>query len=128
MADGGFRGALQKHQDLKERTKQFALRVLRLCDALPSRRSCTAIAAQLIRSGTSVAANYRAAGRARSYAEFISKLGLVIEEADETVFCLEFLAASAIVAMSRLEPLLDEARELVAIFAASRRTARSRGR
>ena len=118
-------GKLDRHHDLRQRTKTFALRIIRLCDALPHRRSANAIASQLVRSGTSVAANYRAAGRARSKAEFIAKLGLVIEEADEVVFWVELLCESEIVEPSRLEPLLKEAHELLAIFAASRQTAKS---
>lgn len=78
---------------------------------------------QVLRSGTSVAANYRAVCRARSKAEFIAKVGMVVEEADETVFWLELLADSGIVGESQVVGLLDEARQLVAMFAASRRTA-----
>ena len=81
---------------------------------------------QVLRSGTSVGANYRAAGRARSKAEFVSKIGIVLEEADETVFWLECLAESGIVKPTMLNDLLAEANELVAIFAASQRTARDR--
>ncbi len=80
---------------------------------------------QLIRCGTAVAANYRAAGRARSRAEWVAKIGIVVEEADETVFWLEMLSECEIVPLSKTEPLLAEAQELTAIFTASRRTARS---
>ena len=83
------------------------------------------IGKQLLRSGTSVAANYRAVNRARSRAEFIAKLGVVLEEADEAVFWLEALAEADILKPASLQPLLKEANELVAIFAASQRTARS---
>lgn len=79
---------------------------------------------QLLRSGTSVAANYRATGRARSRAEFAAKMGVVVEEIDETVFWIEMLADSGVVKRARLEDLLKEARELLAIFAASQRTAK----
>lgn len=79
---------------------------------------------QLLRAGTSVGANYRATGRARSKAEFVSKMGIVVEEADEAVFWLECLAESAVVRPELLADLLSEANELVAIFAASQRTAR----
>jgi four helix bundle protein len=79
---------------------------------------------QLLRAGTSVGANYRAAGRARSKAEFISKIGIVVEEADETVFWIECLIESGIVKADLLADLLSEANELIAIFAASQRTAR----
>ena len=78
-------------QDLKERTKQFALRVMRLVDALPNTPKGRAIASQLVRSGTSVAANYRAACRGRSKAEFIAKVGIAEEEADETALWLELI-------------------------------------
>ena len=80
----------------------------------------------MLRSGTSVGANYRAAGRARSKAEFVSKIGIVVEEADETVFWLECLIESGIVKEALLRDLLVEAKELVAIFAASQRTAKSK--
>jgi four helix bundle protein len=80
---------------------------------------------QLLRSGTSVAANYRAVNRARSRAEFISKISIVVEEADESVFWLELLGESGVIRQERLEELLMEARELTAIFAASQRTAKS---
>ncbi len=80
---------------------------------------------QLLRSGTSIGANYRAAGRARSKAEFISKIGIVVEEADEAVFWIECLIESGIVKPDLLAELLLEANELVAIFAASQRTARN---
>lgn len=80
---------------------------------------------QLLRSATGIAANYRAAGRSRSKAEFVAKIGVVVEEADETVFWLEMLAESGIVRPEKLANLLAEATELVAIFTASRKTARS---
>ena len=80
---------------------------------------------QLLRSGTAVAANYRAVCRARSKAEFVAKIGIVLEEADETVFWLEMLVEAGIVRSERMEPLLKEANELLAIFAASQRTARA---
>ena len=114
-----------KHFELKDRTQQFAIRILHLADALPKSRSANAIANQVVRSGTSVASNYWAAGRSRSRADFISKIGVVVEEADETVFWLELLGKSGIVKPQRLNPLTKEANELVAIFAASRRTAKS---
>jgi four helix bundle protein len=110
--------------ELKERTKRFALRIVKLSDALPSRQAARVMGGQVLRSGTSVAANYRAACRARSHAEFISKIGIVVEEADETVFWLELLAESEIVQAGKLSPLLTEAKELLAIFAASQLTAK----
>jgi four helix bundle protein len=109
--------------DLKERTKQFALRVMKLVDALPRTIQGRAIANQIIRSATSVAANYRAACRARSRAEFIAKIGVVEEEADETCFWLELIIDSDLLTGARIRPLLVEAGELVAIMAASRKSA-----
>ena len=106
-------------QDLKDRTKQFALRVMRLVDALPETPKGRAIAAQLVRSGTSVAANYRAACRGRSHAEFISKIGVAQEEADETVLWLELIIEDKILPEQKIAPLLKEANELTAIMAAS---------
>ena len=106
-------------QELKERTKQFALRVMRLTDTLPRTTKGTALAGQLVRSGMSVAANYRSACRARSRAEFISKIGIVEEEAGETVLWLELIIDDKILAKTKIVPLLTEANELVAIMAAS---------
>jgi four helix bundle protein len=115
---------IERHQELSNRTKTFALRIIRLSDALPRTRAGSVIGHQILRSATSVAANYRAAGRARSKAEFIAKIGIVIEEADETVLWLELLAEGNILPAAKLERLLTEARQLLAIFSASRRTAK----
>jgi four helix bundle protein len=112
-------------EQIKRRTKQFALRVIRLFRALPRAAEAQVIGRQLLRSGTAVAANYRAVCRARSKAEFVAKIGVVVEEADETVFWLEMLVEAGIIRANRMEPLLKEANELLAIFAASQRTARS---
>jgi len=109
--------------DLKARTKQFALRVMKMVDALPRTIQGHAIAKQIIRSATSVAANYRAACRARSRAEFIAKIGVVEEEADESCFWLELIIDSGLLTEERIRPLLSEAGELVAIMAASRKSA-----
>src|SRR5947208_14804280 len=95
--------------DLKARTKQFALRVMKLIDALPRTIQGRAIANQIIRSATSVAANYRAACRARSRAEFAAKLGIVEEEADDTAFWLELIIDSALVTDAKIRPLVAEA-------------------
>ena len=114
--------SLDQHQKLKQRTKAFALRVIRLTQALPRSREADVLGRQILRSATSVAANYRAAGRGRSKAEFAAKLGIVIEEADETVLWLELLCESGIIKPSRLQNLLDEANQLLALFAASWRT------
>ena len=114
---------LERGADLRKRTKQFALRVIRLCDKLPARAVARIIANQLLRSSTSVGANYRAACRARSTPDFVSKLGVVLEEADESAYWLELIADSGLVAPGKLAPLRKEADELIAIFAASRITA-----
>jgi four helix bundle protein len=115
---------IEKHQELGARTKNFALRIIRMSDALPRTRAGNVIDHQILRSATSVAANYRAAGRARSKAEFIAKIGIVIEEADETVLWLELLVEGNILPTTKLEGLLTEARQLLAIFSASGRTAK----
>jgi four helix bundle protein len=112
-------------EQLKKRTKQFALRIVRLFRALPRSAEAQVMGRQLLRCGTAVAANYRAVCRARSKPEFIAKIGVVVEEADETVFWMEMLVESGTVRASRLQPLLAEANELLAIFAASQRTARA---
>jgi len=116
--------SIDKHRQLKDRTKLFALRIIKMSDALPKTRAANVITNQILRSATSLAANYRAVGRARSKAEFLSKLGIVVEEADETVFWLEMLADSGIVQASRMREVLDEANQLMKIFSASRRTAK----
>jgi len=117
---------LEKHLDLRDRTKRIALRILRVCDSLPKTDAARTIGRQLLRSGTSVAANYRAVGRARSRAEFIAKMGVVIEEADETLFWLELLVDGGVMPKSRLDNLIAEANELVAIFVASQKTAKTK--
>jgi four helix bundle protein len=117
--------SLEKHQELRKRTKDFALRIIRMSRAMPTTRESNIINNQVLRSATGMAANYRAVGRARSKAEFISKMGVVIEEADETVFWLELLSESGIVDPLKLRDLLAEANQLVSIFSASRRTAKS---
>ena len=106
-------------QELKDRTKEFALRVMRLVDALPKSVQGRAIASQLVRSGTSLAANYRVACRARSRAEFISRIGVVEEEADESAFWMELIIQSKTLPSKKVLPLLNEANEIVAIMAAS---------
>ena len=108
-----------KSDQLKERTKQFALRIMRLVDALPKSSKDRAIANQIVRSGTSVAANYRAVGRARSRAEFISRVGVVEEEADETALWLELIIDDKLLPEVKIRPLHTEASELTAILAAS---------
>jgi four helix bundle protein len=110
--------------ELKNRSKRFALEIIRLFRSLPKGEDVRVIARQLLRSGTSVAANYRAACRARSRAEFLAKMGVVVEEADESVFWLELLVESGMVPQELVAPVTKEANELLAIFAASQRTAR----
>src|SRR5436309_13106615 len=98
-------------QDLKDRTKQLALRVMHLVDALPDTPKGRAVASQLVRSGMSIAANYRAACRGRSHAEFISKIGVAEEEADETVLWLELIVEDKLLPEKKIAPLLQEANE-----------------
>ena len=109
--------------ELNTRTKEFALRVIRLVDAFPNTVKERAVANQIMRSATSLAANYRAACRARSRAEFIVKIGVVEEEADETAFWLELIIDSNIRSEIQVRPLLKEVGELVAIMASSRKSA-----
>jgi four helix bundle protein len=111
-------------QDLKSRTKQFAIRIIRLYRALPASEEARVLGKQILRSGTSIGANYRAACRSRSRAEFLSKLGIVLEESDETMFWLELLLEANIVSHERLHALIKEAEELTSIFVTSIRTAK----
>jgi four helix bundle protein len=111
---------------LKARTKQFAVRIVKMFRALPKTPEARVLGRQVVRSGTSVAANYRAACRARSKAEFTSKIHIVLEEIDETLLWLEMLVDCEIVGRSRMAGLLAEAEELLAIFGATWRTARAR--
>ena len=111
---------------MKIRSKQFALRVIKLVDSLPKTLAARTIGNQLIRSGTSIPANYRAACRARSNADFIAKLGIVEEETDESAFWIEFLVDAGILKLSRVADLLDEANQLTAIWVASINTARGK--
>ena len=115
---------MRNQPDLKRRTKAFALRILKLVDALPKTTAGRALASQIVRSGTSVAANYRAACRARSTADFIAKMGIVEEESDETLFWLELLEESELVSATKLAAIKQEANELITITIASIKTAR----
>ena len=115
-----------EQKDLKKRTKEFALRIIRLVEALPKSRTADIIGRQLLRSGTSVGANYRAACRARSTPEFIAKLGIVEEEADESLFWMELLIEAGIVESGKLEDLMKEADEILAIIVSSIKTARKK--
>ncbi|HYH87278.1 MAG TPA: four helix bundle protein [Pyrinomonadaceae bacterium] len=110
--------------EMKERTKAFALRIIRLVEALPQTRTANVIGKQLLRCGTSVGANYRASCRAKSQADFVAKMGIVEEEADETIYWVEILVEAGQVKKERVADLLDEANQLVAIVVSSIRTAR----
>src|SRR6478735_9236110 len=105
--------------ELKERTMQFALRVLKLADALPNKPSGRTVANQVARSGCSVAANYRSALRGKSRADFINKITIVLEEADETLLWIELTERAALVPAKRLAKLRREAEELTKIFNAT---------
>ncbi len=109
---------------MKARTKKFSLRIIKLFQALPKAEEARIIGKQLFRAGTSVAANYRAVCRARSKADFTSKIGIVVEEADEAVFWMELLVEAEIVKKEKLSLLMKEGNELLAIFAASQLTVR----
>ena len=115
-------------EELKARTKAFALEIIRLVCELPRTEVARVIGGQLLRAGTAVGANYRAACRARSSADFKAKLAIVEEEADESLYWLELLAESGVTTGKSLLSLLKEADELVAIFTASRKTARGSNR
>ena len=116
---------LRNEPDLKKRTKGSALRILKLVDALPKTTAGRAFASQIVRSDTSVAANYRAAGRARSTSDFIAKIGIGEEEADETLFWLELVEESELISAAKPTAIKREADELIAITVASIKTART---
>lgn len=113
-------------QAFKERTKKLALRVIELTEALPRSRASEVIARQLLRSATSVGANYRAACRGKSTADVLAKLAIVEEEADETAYWLELLVESAIVGEEQISELLRETNEITAMVVASIKTLRAR--
>lgn len=115
-----------KSEQLRARSKHFAIRVVAMFEALPHKASAYVLGKQALRSGTAVAANYRAACRARTKPELVAKIGIVSEEADETVFWLELLVDTNIVPERKMAALLKEARELSAIFTASYNTARGK--
>jgi four helix bundle protein len=112
------------HQNLQIRTKQFALQIIRFAEKLPKDETTRIISRQLLRSATSVGANYRAACRAKSKPTFISKMGDVLEKADESGYWLELLSAAGKIDEKTVAPLLNEASELVAIFISSINTAK----
>jgi len=109
-------------KEMQHRTKQFALRIVRLFQALPATDEARIIGKQLLRSATSVGANYRAACRARSSKEFYSKLSIVIEEADESMFWLEILGESGIIKSTLLQDIIHETEEIIKILVAARKT------
>ena len=111
-------------EEMKQRTKKFALRIIKLVESLPKEKITDVIGRQLLRAGTSVGANYRAACRGRSKADFISKMGIVEEEADESIYWMELLVEGKIVEYARLEYLMKEADEILAIIVSSIITAR----
>jgi len=115
---------LDQARELQERTKKFAIDIIRAFTALPKSDEARVIGRQFLRSGTAVAANYRATCRARSKAEFISKLGVVVEETDETDFWLDLLIAAKVATSRGPDALLNECRELLRIFAKSLATAK----
>ena len=115
-------------EELKSRTKAPALRVIRMVRTLPRDPAGRTVANQIVRSATSVGANYRAACRAQSRATFAATLAIAEEEADETLYCLEILPESGLVNAERLTEILEETREVVAVITASRRTASTRSR
>lgn len=111
---------------LKQRTKKYALRIIKLVAALPKTSAGRAVSGQLIRSGTSVGANYRAALRARSKTEFIAKIGIVVEEIDESAFWLEIIIESNLLKEDLVRPLLQETNELIAIFVSTRKSSKGK--
>jgi four helix bundle protein len=116
----------ESRSDLTLRTKQYALRIIKCYTALPRNVVAQVIGRQPLRSGTSVGAHYREACRARSIAEFVSKIEGGLQEADESAYWIELLIEASIVSPARLAPLLEETYELVAIFAASTKTAKQK--
>jgi len=111
-------------EELKQRTKLFALGIIQLVESLPKERTTEVLGRQLLRSGTSVGSNYRSACRAKSIADFISKMGIVEEEADESLYWMELLIEVGIKGNIKMEALMKEAGELLAITVASIKTAR----
>jgi four helix bundle protein len=109
-------------EEMKLRTKQFALRIIRLVESLPNGKAANVISKQLLRSGTSVGANYRASCRAKSTADFVHKLSIVEEEADESIYWMELLIEDKIVKENLLENLMDEGNQILSIVVSSIKT------
>jgi four helix bundle protein len=116
---------VERARELQDRTKKFALRIIQAFSRLPKTEEARVLGRQFLRSGTSVAANYRAACRARSVADFISKISVVVEEADETLFWLELVVEAKLVPVTAVESLITECGELLRIFSASLATAKA---
>ena len=114
------------NDELRNRTKAFSLRIIKLYQALPKTEEARIIGKQLLRSGTSVGANLRAATRSRSTAEFVSKLSIVAEEADECAFWMELMIESGIISPKKLGPLLNESIEITKIISVSRKSIRKK--
>ena len=113
-------------EEMKGRTKQFALRITRLVESLPNTKTAQVVGKQLLRSGTSVGANYRASCRAKSTADFIHKLSIVEEEADESIYWMELLVDGEIIKVSLLEKLMDEVNQIISIVVASIKTSKEK--
>jgi four helix bundle protein len=113
--------------EMKKRAKEYGLRIVRLVESLPNSRTANVIAGQLLRCGMSVGANYRAACRGRSHPDFAAKMGIVEEEADESIYWIEMLVDCGMVKDSLVQPLLAEGNEILSIVVSSIRTARSNG-
>ena len=126
-ADCEFKNVTMTTQELKNRTFEFGVRVITAVEALPKSETARILGRQLLRAGTSVGANYRAAARARSRADFISKLGIVEEECDESAYWMEVIVARKLLRRAQVRNLLAEANELLAITVASIKTARRKG-
>ena len=116
------------NEDLKEKTKRFAVEIIKFVETLPKNQITNVIGRQILRSGTSVGANYRSACRARSRADFISKMGIVEEESDETLYWLELLLVTGVVKYNQVECLMNEANDIIAMVVKSIKTARKSGR
>jgi four helix bundle protein len=121
------KGERMMPRDLKERTQEFALRVIRMTRALPNTPEGWVLGKQVLRSGTGVGSNYRSCQRGKSKPDFIAKLAVAEEEADETCYWLELIIAAELLPRDRVEPLLNEAREITAILTAAGKTAKERG-
>jgi four helix bundle protein len=125
-AEFGMRNESKSNENLKERTKRFALRIIEFVERLPKTNTTRVVGGQLLKSGTSVGANYRASCRARSTADFIAKMGIVEEETDECLYWMELLLAAGLVTFEEASPLMNEANQLLSIAVSSIKTARKR--